>query len=418
MTYQSTEQLIWVLGSKSVNADRSIDWYEECPNLTNCDTLIVNLDSLLRLDTQRAIMSFYEVRKYIFHLMMTGKKTVIFILPTSFEGILSYLHDIMPIVPIFKAVARCEFDKIDYSKDLDKGMTEALTDYLKTVRDCNYYISSLDTRLFWEKIDPDSSLREIYYYTPEINNFVIQKFSAVLNKAAQNIGESFRIYIHDEQYTNLFATGFIHILPPPTEISAEEGIEVIINHLIGLELKEPSPKWVQEIKVPGLDEVMSKINQLNIEVEEITKQREDFEKKRDRLEKFRRLLWTKGEEILQEAVKNAFVELGFTEIRQERAKNKEDWILDFKSKPLIGVLEVTGADKRTSLKDLRKCADWVTDYDEKGRECKGIFIPNQYRREEYPKSKKKREHFERNEIQFAKKHNICILPSHMRARIP
>ena len=414
MTYGASETVIWVLGARSPNADRSLDWYQVCPNLTNCDVLIVNLDSIRNLDPAKGRMNFYDARKYIFDLLMTGEKTAIFVLPTSMKEISSFLSQIMPVGPIFRTIAPCEFDKFNV-EDLDEVIVEAFEDYLKTVKDCSYYIRSLDHEFFWGTIDPDSkwTTRETYDFTHRIQYFRTLEFSSILNRARQRIGMSFRIVIEDRNSTELFMTGFVHILPPPTEISVDEGIQVIVNHLIGLRLKEPPPTWEENMRIPGLDEVISKISQFNIDIKRIAEQRKSFEIERDRLMKFRRLLWTKGEKVLQEAVKNAFIELEFTEIRQERARNKEDWIFNFKSKPLIGVLEVTGADKRTSLKDLRKCADWVTDYDEKGRDCKGIFIPNQYRRQEYPKSKKKREHFEKNEIQFARKHNICILPSHI-----
>jgi len=406
--------VVWVLGAESSNADRSIDWYQICPNLANCDVLIVNLDSIPNLDPKRERMNFYEVRKYIFHLLMTGEKTVIFILPKSMKGTPHFLFEIMPVEPILETIARCEFSRFDF-EGLDNTIAEAFKDYLEAVKDCNYYISSFNTNFFWGTINPESNwdTRETYDFTSRIHSFSILKFSDIWNKARQRIGMSFRMIIQNHNSKDLSETGFIHILPPQTEISVEEGIEVIVNHLIGRELKEPPPKWEQRIKIPSLDEVISKINQLNIDIEKIAEQRKGFETERDRLVRFRRLLWTKGEKVLQESVKDAFIELGFTEIRQERAKNLEDWIFDFKLKRLIGVLEVTGSDKRTSLKDLRKCADWITDYDQKGKDCKGIFIPNQYRREEYPKSKKKREHFEGNEIRFAVKHNICILPAHL-----
>ena len=407
------ETVIWVLGAKSLSADRSISWYETCPNLTNCDVLIVNLDSICNLDPQKERMSFYAVRRYIFDLIMTGEKTVIFILPMSYNGIPSFLYEVMPVLPVLKIVARCECDEFS-SKDLDEVMVEAILDYLNAVKDCNYYISAWNTEFFWNTINPDSRWQiEIYDFTRQIHDFGILRLSEILNKAKQKIGTSVRMVIQDRNSRSLFQTGIIHILPPPTESSVEEGIEVIVNHLIGLELKEPNPEWEQGIDIPGLDKVLKSIKRIDMDIHRMTEQKRCLQKEQDRLLKFRRLLWTKGEKVLQEAVKDAFIELGFTEIRQERAKNKEDWIFDFRSRPLIAVLEVTGADKRTSLKDLRKCADWITDYDAKGKDCKGIFIPNQYRREEYPKSKKKREHFEKNEIQFARKHNICILPSHM-----
>lgn len=47
-----------------------------------------------------------------------------------------------------------------------------------------------------------------------------------------------------------------------------------------------------------------------------------------------------------------------------------------------------------------------------GKKAKGIFVPNQYRLEDIEKSKEKREHFESNELDYARTRDICILPSH------
>jgi hypothetical protein len=48
MTPKKNSRLIWILGARNDNADRSIQWNEAFPNLVDPDILIVDLNSLDR----------------------------------------------------------------------------------------------------------------------------------------------------------------------------------------------------------------------------------------------------------------------------------------------------------------------------------------------------------------------------------
>jgi hypothetical protein len=48
MSSKKNSELIWVLGAKNDNADKSILWNEEFPNFADPDILIINLSSLDR----------------------------------------------------------------------------------------------------------------------------------------------------------------------------------------------------------------------------------------------------------------------------------------------------------------------------------------------------------------------------------
>ena len=420
---EETEKIIWVLGSKSINADKSIGWFDrECPNLSNCDVLIVNLVSLASVKNINSEF-LYDAGKYIFDLMMTGTKDVIFIMPESMENIRFY--DLMPIYPIIRKVAPSEYSEFRKQGSFNKLLEEAITAYLAEVKRCSYYIRSLNFDLFWGLINPESDQHENYDFTKQIGGYNPTVISEVTNKANQRIGETLKIYIIKgpsdlerilgaplSSLDILHVSGAYHLLPPPTEVSPNEGIDIIVNHLVGVELKEPEPEWSQRIDLPGLQQIQSNIDQAEKELNELKNQIDELQTKKDGLVKFRTLLWTTGEPLNQ-AVKDAFILLGFEEIRRERTKNKEDWIIDFKfHKPLIGLLEIKGVGKRTSQADIVQCNKWVDDYMIKGISAKGIFIPNQHRREDVKKTKSKRQHFEDNEIDFAKSRKICILPTH------
>jgi hypothetical protein len=92
------------------------------------------------------------------------------------------------------------------------------------------------------------------------------------------------------------------------------------------------------------------------------------------------------------AVRDAFVILGFPEIRKIRADNLEDWVFDFKhiKEYEHTVLEIKASEKRTSMADLTQCNKWAEDYLLEGKKVKGVFVVNQFRLNDLGKSAKER----------------------------
>jgi hypothetical protein len=159
---------------------------------------------------------------------------------------------------------------------------------------------------------------------------------------------------------------------------------------------------------------------IKLKLQDLRKEKLDLEERintanREKLElKNRyRLLVSKGQ-LLEDAVYEAFKLLGFVEIAKKRSSDREDWVFEFStlSSHKYGVIEVKGSDTKIGLKDLRQCENWASDYlQEYDANAKGIFVPNQYRREEYPASRSNRLHFEPNQIRYAETRDICVIPS-------
>ena len=131
------------------------------------------------------------------------------------------------------------------------------------------------------------------------------------NRANQLIGGCFRFKIdfgsiHHASGRGTFVSGPITFLPPPTKADTKRAIDLIINTLIGAELIEPPPAWESRIDIPGLETIEDKIQQKEREKEEITKEIERLQSEKDKLIRFRRLLWTKGPP-LENAVRDAFI---------------------------------------------------------------------------------------------------------------
>jgi len=142
------------------------------------------------------------------------------------------------------------------------------------------------------------------------------------NRAKQIVGGSLRSKISYglrqdigvSYYEGSFFSGPIVFLPPPTKVTAEEGIDTLLNVLLGGELTEAPPRWDSKIDLPRLNALETQIaqkekekNGLIIEIEKLNL------KKKDTI-KLRRLLWADGEPLAS-AVKDAFVSLGFARAR-------------------------------------------------------------------------------------------------------
>lgn len=405
------EKIIWVLGSKHPNAHKSISWLSLFPNFSNCDILIVNLQTLGKLQYNKRASELYDgAQRYVFDMLMTGEKLVIIVLP-SHEGFLTWL----PVCPELEEIApaRLRQDNVD----------EPVNDYLETVEECPFYIRDFDISYFEDKTNPKSNDSEKYFFTEDAHDAYFCELiasSRIENQAKQMIGGYVRCRIHygldrpRRAYKGSFDSGNIIFLPPPTKVTVEQAIDIMINILTGGELIESPPQWENKIDLPGLQDIKNQIVQKEEEKETLIKDIEKLKNSKDNLIKFRRLLWTDGTPF-ENAVKDAFVTLGFSEIRKTREKNLEDWVIDFKFVPEYkhGIFEIKGSEKRTSLSDLNQCDKWVKDYLlEKNLQVKGIFVSSQYRRGDIRTNLKQREHFEKNELKFARQREICILPSH------
>jgi hypothetical protein len=83
---ESRDEEIWILGSKSKNADKSITWNGEFPNFNDCDILIVNLQSLDERVLKRIDKSEYENAIHtIFNKFVNGGKIIFITAPLKYE---------------------------------------------------------------------------------------------------------------------------------------------------------------------------------------------------------------------------------------------------------------------------------------------------------------------------------------------
>jgi len=405
---------VWVLGSKHQRAHASFEWEESCPNFSNADTLIINLQSLNkdRISKTPLMRRLYEeTRRQVFDMLMTGEKTVVVVLssePTSLDW--------LPMYPIYKPTAPAKLGKIpDVS---------AIKDYLKNVEECSFYFKDMDVGYFEIMTNPKSEFSEKCPFTLAAREahgvrWILEK--EMQNVAKQNVGGVYKAKIlfgktYDGRnfvFREHYDSGEVWFLPPSTKKSAEQAIDSLLDSFIGVVPREPiGPDWEISVDLPKLATLRGDLHSLEKEIESLNSQADKVRSDITDMTRLRRLLWADGE-ALEMAVKEAFEILGFQEIRKIRADNLEDWVFDFKHIKEFkhAILEVKASEKRTSMADLTQTNKWVDDYWLEDKKVKGVFIPNQYRLNDIKKSSKEREQFAPNELDYAATREICILPT-------
>jgi len=394
---------IWVLGSEHRSAEKSIAWDEDFPYFANADVLIINTSSLdIKYRSTESSKFSGNTRKKLSDMLMVSTKKIIVILGGSVNW--------LPIYPVFGKEEGVEIN--------EANVVNLFQEYYKNVKKSDYYIKQYNSvffRNFAENLPhtrlprASSITRHTLYSTNSVRNvgnYVVG--CSVTCRFDTRKGTLSGAYVYDPAHQS----GEITFLPTPSEISPEEGIELILNELLGVEPSELPPEWVDQVKLPKQDDMESNIQSTNEEIQKLSEKISELTETKKELTKYRKLLWTKGK-ALEKIVFDAFQLLGFEDIRMERTEELEDGIFDFLSSADYehGILEVKGADNRTSLANLTQCNKWVEDYLLDDKKVKGVFIPNQHRLAEYPDSESDRKHFEPNEFEYAETRNICILPS-------
>jgi hypothetical protein len=409
------DNLIWILGARNDNADRSIQWDEEFPNFADPDVLIVNLSSLNRnlrdsIDTDK----LFHARDAIYGRFKSGG-ILVFITASHPERVRMYLGGFAPLYediveiknnqPVYDLVYHpidflCPFDMETY--DIPRGFelrykqNHPFSNYLRHVKKFDFllYAMGLSKLTMW------LGLKTV---NPSESGIKIIQNDKITDKAGNLIGVSCRL--------NRLCKGKLIFLPPTTEIPIEEGINDILKRY-DKGTSGNFPQWVDNIPFSGLSKINCIINELKSKRNLISEKISLEERNRHVLRDHYRLLFDTDKSLV-DAVKNAFKVLGFNNLKEGRGPDKEDLVFEFTtSKGLnIAVIEVKGLEGRLKKSHIDQCHGWVTEYEGLHQSAKGVLIPNQFRSKPYLYSKKDREDFNFNLRHDAEVRKICILPS-------
>ena len=411
-----SEKEIWVVGHAQTNADKSFSWDDESRSITDADVIIVDIGTLPTTSQLKAksrdyvnpeltdtaatylisarlfeskINARYEtylkntvdwIRTLCYNMenKVLGGGHVVLLLHYADSDIFEYSEcdDLMPFkLELFDDETR---SKIIFGKHY-------LKEYLNHVKHVNYKLDRYrDSRL---ALEPDLM---------------------VVDNSDQLLGAEY-VCLDKNQ------PGRLTLLPS----AAASGHGELITKIVSCFKKnahEPPPTWIENIQIPGMNEIIKDIERLRTEAKTINTTVEELESEKNILGKYYDLLFSTGPQ-LEESVKQAFSLLGFAEIDKKRGNECEDWTIDLKSiqEAEFGVMEVKGKKAKTTMADIGQCHKWTEEYlhMESSVKTKGIFVSNQFRLHKFPESKTQRKRFEPNELDYAQKREICIIPTYV-----
>ena len=214
---------IWVLGSKHAKAKNCVTWERPFPNFSNADILIVNTETLgtaLKEDSTLTKALSNEAKRYIFDMLMTAEKYIIVIMPLTPTD-LTWL----PIYPDYKRTVTIKTGKIPNKNAMNK--------YLEKVETTSYYFHDMNFAFVSETTPKSENAGKLYqnHYSAKLRHT-----HNILNAIKQKVGGSFvldityrQTYLGSLINEEHFVSSPILFLPPPTKVSIETGIDLLIS---------------------------------------------------------------------------------------------------------------------------------------------------------------------------------------------
>ena len=387
---------IWLLGSEHQGADRSISWDESFGNLNDPDVLVVNLTTMTKQVLKRINEgNLAHARESIANKMFDGGTVIVVTQPRFSVERSDFTISNYGILP-----ATLKTKMVPAGFEIRVSPDHDFKAYIDGVKKFTFQIDGYGGTFHRM---PTTTGRIALAETPG---------QEVTDNSGNNLGFTLQIMAIDhEDLQEISGTGKLVFLPPPSG-SAHDGIGRILSAYGKAPIHEKAPPaWAEKVLLP-------RANQLQAEIAKLVKQRDQVQgrmdalaRKRDEVLGHKRLLYSKGGG-LEAAVADAFRLLGL-EAEPAGGADEEDCVLDMDAGGYArGVVEVKGADGRTKQQDIVQCGKWVDVwYAREGKLPKGVFVPNQHRIKEYPKSEQERLQFEPNELEYAKAKDICIIPS-------
>lgn len=387
---------IWLLGSEHPGADRSIPWHECFGNLNDADVILVDLTTM----TEQVLKkingdNLAHARESIADKMFDGG-TIIVVTQARFSVERSDLaisnYGILP--------ATLETKKVPTGLEIRVGADHDFKAYIDGVKKFTFQIDRYRATF---RRAPTKTTKVALAETPG---------QEVTDNSGNNLGLTLQaVTIDHGDVHETSGTGRLVFLPPPSG-SAYDGIGRILSAYGKASIHgEAPPPWAEKVSPARANQLQAEIAKLGEQRDQVQGRMDALARERDEVLGHRRLLYLKGAG-LEAAVVDAFRLLGL-KAEQAGGADEGDCVLDMGTGGYArGVVEVKGADSRTRQQDIVQCAKWVDVwYAREGKLPKGVFVPNQHRMKEYPKSEQERLRFEPNELEYAKAKDVCIIPS-------
>jgi len=205
--------------------------------------------------------------------------------------------------------------------------------------------------------------------------------------------------------------GHIILLPSYYDHHNGELLERCIIKLLGDKETTPQPSWAKAILVPGQEELICKITQVNEQMDALEKERKTVIDDKDKLERWKYLLYEKGKHQLEPVVRESLALLG-SHVEPQPDKDS-DGLVNFEYGTAL--LEVVGSKATIKTEKLGELIKNMGNFiSEKGGNVKGILVGNPFcdeRLDNRPPENTQKRLFAKELTESAEQQSITVLLS-------
>lgn len=436
-TQNSTDKRILLISSHSFEGADSFDWFQEFPNISDYDVVILDTPRIFTfLHSRGKLQSLGENRWGIFQPseidtklrsnLSLVKKKLVEVLEFKRTVYALYMPNII-IDELFEGVStsldpsgmtHTEADTwtqgfirtdgwcpISIPIVLEKGKTIILQrsdyeQYFKNFPGWQYYFDTGRTEFadfenaYWAKYKVTHGLRIL-----------------AVNKVNKPIAVEFTPRFHrwvgakKSAWSQIFMSGGdLVLLPVGDMLNTAPHIEVILRQMKGI-TETPPPTWIDTVEIPGegslKDALVTETEALRVAESKV----KESEGRLEELQKYKKLLYETGLP-LQELVKSTLEALG---ANTKPSVVTDEFIVEANGKEAL--IEVKGNTKSITKDDVAQLVtDLMQHLKTTGQEIHGILVGNAWRLLPLQeRNVKEKPIFSRDAIRVAKNHNIGLI---------
>jgi len=374
---------------------KTVTWSEELPNIADFDVVIMDLFSLyyeIKNNNVQLEDLKYPTVEAVNKLVGSNGELIVISYPATYLGQGNQSRNLYWWSPM----------------PIYNNLEEGSSIEIKDERFCTYIEQGVKKWFYYLELRKSQDEIKSRHKDIEKSWFEYNIEPIALNRYNRPIAASFSVTVKAEEHYGgephvIKTTGPVIILPPPTEITIEESIRLILADLFDVALESVEPKWLRNYKILGEDGLEGDIQSLEQRIDEEMRGIEQKTEQLKNLTVYKKLLTETGD-VLEEIVWETLEELGANVKRPDEPNKEDGWFTDHKNRK--AVLEIKGKMGSIATKDVRELEDWVSDGLERGEEYKGILFGNYFRGEP---PEKRGEPFPPDVIRFAEKKNQCIV---------
>ena len=392
------EPLVWVLGNSHPCADKSIGWDDPLQNLSDPDVIVVDLttltgDVLEGIDKQK----MDDARLSIADKYSAGGTVIAITQPLFRVAHKQRAYSNYRVLPVEPKTVR-----VSPGSRISWGPHEVFQAYKSYVDQFSFHMEEYNL-----------TMRPRLAMHKHVDLF-IHPGQMVTDRSGHPLGLAATMYEWDnlDNMAQVPGAGELILLPPPTKPVRDAIGGILSAYGKAAPPGQAAPEWATKLPLAAAERLDAEIEGLEKKMDSLREEISARVEEKDAILAHRRLLFAKGAG-LEDAVGEAFKALGFDDIRRRGGPDAEDWIFGASTNGCQhAVVEVKGADKRTKHRHIVQCNKWADDLEGRsGESVKGVLVANQYCSSEYPESIKNRMFFERNELDYADRKDVCIIPS-------